>query len=377
MTFVHGQQIIGRRETQEDSLDIIFQNEKDPRSDVLMLLADGMGGHAGGEVASGLALRAFAHHFTQVARAPRPADRLQDALEAANEAIRAALSRDPSLRGMGCTLIAAIKLADRLVWVSVGDSAIYLLRRGVLRRVNADHSIFGELMGLVEAGRMTRAEAAGHPRRNVLRSALTGNPLTLVDVNSLALEPGDAVVIATDGLDALPEAELVEILNDRMRGGARAVTEALLAAVERKGHPSQDNTSVIVYRHPGTRAGRPGALNLSGWRLPLAAAGLGSALVLAGLAIYAALGGPAAEPEPAAEAAGTTSRTEMRDIPVPAEDQPVTPKPADPPGSVKPKTVAPPASVTPRARPPAAAAPQPAPAPARVPEPEKAAPDRT
>ncbi|MCE6960159.1 protein phosphatase 2C domain-containing protein [Cereibacter sphaeroides] len=377
MTFVHGQQIIGRRETQEDSLDIIFQNEKDPRSDVLMLLADGMGGHAGGEVASGLALRAFAHHFTQVARAPRPADRLQDALEAANEAIRAALSRDPSLRGMGCTLIAAIKLADRLVWVSVGDSAIYLLRRGVLRRVNADHSIFGELMGLVEAGRMTRAEAAGHPRRNVLRSALTGNPLTLVDVNSLALEPGDAVVIATDGLDALPEAELVEILNDRMRGGARAVTEALLAAVERKGHPSQDNTSVIVYRHPGTRAGRPGALNLSAWRLPLAAAGVGSALVLAGLAIYAALGGPAAQPEPAAEAAGTTSRTEMRDIPVPAEDQPVTPKPADPPGSVKPKTVAPPASVTPRARPPAAAAPQPAPAPARVPEPEKAAPDRT
>ncbi|QCP87278.1 serine/threonine-protein phosphatase [Cereibacter sphaeroides] len=353
MAQVHGQQILGRRETQEDAFDIILQSETDPRSDVLMLLADGIGGHAGGEVASGLALRAFAHHFTQVARAPRPADRLQEALEAANEAIRGALARDASLRGMGCTLIAAIKLPDRLVWVSVGDSAIYLLRRGTIRRINADHSIFGELMTLVEAGRMTRAEAASHPRRNVLRSALTGGPLTLVDLNSVTLEAGDVVLIASDGLDALSEAEVVEIVGERLRAGPRAVTEALLAAVERKANPSQDNTSVILYRHVGQGAA-PARTVL---RQLAATAAAGAVLALAGLAVYAGMGGfsdpPTPEPPP-----GTA---EMRAIPAPVEEAPAAkPEAAEPPPPGGP-------AGKPEAQPEKPSAPGASPAPARRP----------
>lgn len=324
MTFVHGQQIIGRRETQEDSLEIVFQNENDPRSDVLMLLADGMGGHAGGEVASDLALKTFSHHFTRVADAPRPADRLKQALEAANDALRAALARDPTLRGMGCTLVAAIKLPDRLVWVSVGDSAIYLLRRGMLKRINADHSVFGELMALVEAGRLTRAEAAAHPQRHVLKSAVTGNPLTLVDVNALALEAGDVILLASDGLDSLAEAEVVETVNERMRLGARAVAEGLLAAVERKAVVSQDNTSVIVYRHQSTRAAGAGLglLRTCGQHLSLVAlAGAALIMALAGVTVYAAIGGFAADPRPPREAAPRLP-TEMRQIPVPIDAPP-------------------------------------------------------
>ena len=74
MTAVHGQQSIGQRETQEDSFDIIRQSEKDPASDLLMLLADGMGGHAGGEVASNLTLQVFRKHFIEAARSSRPCD---------------------------------------------------------------------------------------------------------------------------------------------------------------------------------------------------------------------------------------------------------------------------------------------------------------
>ncbi|EGJ19861.1 protein phosphatase 2C domain-containing protein [Cereibacter sphaeroides WS8N] len=365
MAQVHGQQILGRRETQEDAFDIILQSETDPRSDVLMLLADGMGGHAGGEVASGLALRAFAHHFTQVARAPRPADRLQEALEAANEAIRGALARDASLRGMGCTLIAAIKLPDRLVWVSVGDSAIYLLRRGTIRRINADHSIFGELMALVEAGRMTRAEAASHPRRNVLRSALTGGPLTLVDLNSATLEPGDVVLIASDGLDALSEAEVVEIVGERMRAGPRAATEALLAAVERKANPSQDNTSVILYRHAGQGANA----TLTPPRRLAVAAGAGAVLALAGLAVYAGMGGFSDPPAPQTSEP-PPGAAEMRAIPAPAEEAPAAkPEDADPQPSEG-------GHAEPEAQPRKAAAPEASPAPARRPAAREGHPSR-
>lgn len=245
---VHGQQIIGQREKQEDSFAIIRQNDQDPSSDVLMLLADGMGGHIGGEVAAGLAIQAFSEFFTGQAKAKRPRERLQEALLAANEAVRVSLARDASLRGMGCTLIGAIKIADNLHWVSVGDSAIYLFRRGELTRLNADHSLLGELMENVERGKLTRAEALAHPRRNALRSALVGGPIALLDSRSVVLELDDIVVVASDGLDTLSPMEMTETLLRAPRS-PRDLANLLLQAIERRQLPSQDNTTVIVYWH--------------------------------------------------------------------------------------------------------------------------------
>ena len=249
MTIVSGKQSLGQRENQEDAFDVVFQNERDPKSDILMLVADGMGGHAGGEVASNLALSVFKSYFVEGSEAPRPRERLQESLTAANEALREKIIRRPDLKGMGCTLVAALKFYDRLVWVSVGDSSLLLLREGRLRKLNADHSLYGELLQMVAAGQITRQEANNHPRHNALRSALMGDRISLTDVNAIDLKPGDVVLVCSDGLDTLSQEEISDVLQNDSNRDMRGVASDLLNAVEAKGKPKQDNTTVVVYAH--------------------------------------------------------------------------------------------------------------------------------
>ncbi len=249
MAVISGKQLLGRRDNQEDAFDVVYQNERDPKSDILILVADGMGGHAGGEVASNLALAAFKKHFVEGSTAPRPRERLQEALHAANEALRQRIASQPDLKGMGCTLIAALKLGDRLVWVSVGDSSLYLMRDGRLRKLNADHSLYGELLQMVAAGTITQDEADKHPRRNALRSALMGDKISLIDANAVQLKPGDMIVACSDGLDTLPTSEIASLLKSGKGQDARGLASDLLNAVEARNKPKQDNTTVVVYVH--------------------------------------------------------------------------------------------------------------------------------
>lgn len=325
MTAVHGQQSIGQRETQEDSFDIIRQSEKDPASDLLMLLADGMGGHAGGEVASSLTLQVFRKHFIEAARSSRPLDRLQESLLVANEAVRSAIQRGPELRGMGCTFIGAIKTGDTLHWASVGDSALYLFRRGTLTRLNADHSVLGELMELVDQGKLTRSEALAHPRRNALRSAVTGTPISLIDARSIPLERDDVVMLATDGLDTLPSSEIAETLG-RLHRSPRDASAALLQAVDRRAMPSQDNTTVVIYRHSDGAASAllddsKWTMGRDGKRVWLAALGL-VCFVLLGVGLGYLLWSPAGK--------GTTTPPLLEPTPTataPATERPTAPTP--------------------------------------------------
>ncbi|MES0862911.1 protein phosphatase 2C domain-containing protein [Ruegeria sp. SCPT10] len=300
MTIISGKQSLGQRENQEDAFDLVYQNERDPKSDILMLVADGMGGHAGGEVASNLALSAFKKHFIGGSEAPRPRDRLQESLTAANDALRQRIASQPDLKGMGCTLIAALKLGDRLVWVSVGDSSLFLLRDGRLKKLNADHSLYGELLQMVAAGKITQEEADSHPRRNALRSALMGDRISLTDVNAISLKPGDVVLSCSDGLDTLSQPEIRDILQDGKSRDMRGVASDLLNAVEAKGKPKQDNTTVVVYAH--VQDGMSSMLRGSQWAfhntggngntLKYAAIGLGA------LALVAAAGAWLLRPDP-------------------------------------------------------------------------------
>lgn len=251
MSQVSGKQSVGRRENQEDAFKIIFQEDSNAGSDLLMLLSDGMGGHAGGEVASRLVCQVFAEHFIGKSRQTRPRPRLQESLEIANRALASRIKSSPELRGMGCTLIATLKMGERLVWISVGDSILFLLRDGRMQRLNADHSVFGELMELVRAGKMSLQEARAHPKRNALRSAILGGKIAMEDINSIELRKGDLIVLASDGLETLSDAEIAAILTRVERPDVRAVASDLLNAVEAKAEPSQDNTSVIVYQHSG------------------------------------------------------------------------------------------------------------------------------
>lgn len=249
MSFISGRQSLGARERQEDSFRIIRQNETDPGTDLLVLMADGMGGHVGGEIASRLVVEAFEKHCIALSRNPKPADRMVEALEAANTAVRDRIRREPELAGMGSTLVAAMKLGTKLYWLSVGDSVLYLLRDGTLRRLNADHSVYGELVEHVREGRLTQQEADQHPRRNALRSAIIGDRIALIDCNAIGLQPRDIVLAASDGLETLDDRRVAELMMQPDRSDPAAISADLLTAVDQAGRPRQDNTSVIVYRY--------------------------------------------------------------------------------------------------------------------------------
>jgi protein phosphatase len=210
------------------------------------VLADGMGGHAGGAVASELASTSFLDAFSKASG--EAVTRLAEALDRANAAIAGKAAESPELRGMGCTLIGADFAEERMAWVSVGDSPLYLVRDGAITRLNADHSLAPEIDRLAAIGVMTWDEAKADPRRHVLRAALTGAEIDMVDWSRdpLPLKPGDIVILASDGIHTIPEAEIARLA--AAADTPDAVAEALLAAVAAAADPYQDNTTVVVVR---------------------------------------------------------------------------------------------------------------------------------
>jgi serine/threonine protein phosphatase PrpC len=167
----------------------------------LFAVADGMGGHAAGEVASSVALTTLAAHLeAHLDTAPTlDADTVVAAVRAANAAVFDRAAERPDLRGMGTTLCAVVLTgaADRLVIVNVGDSRVYVVQDGALTQITRDHSYVEEL---VAAGALTREEARTHPHRNIVTRALGIEPSVQVDAWEVALTPGDRYLLCSDGL---------------------------------------------------------------------------------------------------------------------------------------------------------------------------------
>ncbi len=230
----------GARNYQEDAAAV----RPEAGGGLAAVLADGMGGHAGGAVASEVATASFIEAFAAAAGDERT--RLAEALDLANAAIADRAAGRPELRGMGCTLVGVAFRPASLDWISVGDSPLYLVRRGEILRLNEDHSMAPEIDRLAALGRMSPDLARIDPRRHVLRSALMGGEIELIDCpqTPLALEPGDVVVLASDGIHSIPEAEIARLAAAAETSDAAA--EALLAAVATAGDPHQDNTTVVV-----------------------------------------------------------------------------------------------------------------------------------
>lgn len=248
-TRVAGAQRLGDREEQEDNFLVHdFGGEGQEADSVLLLLADGMGGHVGGAQASHLALRAFTEQFALPEAAEDTADRLSTALLFANQCLIDRVKADPALRGMGCTLIAAVVRADRVYWVSVGDSLLYLFRNGALTRLNADHSMVPILEKLVAAGELSARQAQVDPRRHQLRSAMGGTVPELIDVNSKGypLQEGDTLLLASDGIESIPERKIARILERKRVRPIQDRIDELLDLAVRRGGSGQDNTTVIL-----------------------------------------------------------------------------------------------------------------------------------
>ncbi|MEM7774956.1 MAG: protein phosphatase 2C domain-containing protein [Pseudomonadota bacterium] len=250
--------IVGARSRQEDAavlwpgattFSIEGRDWPEPPDGVLLgVLADGMGGHAGGNIASEAACDLFVRAFSAL-KGDRRA-RLRRALDASNQGVAEIVKRNPDLQGMGSTLIGCAVSDGDLDWVSVGDSPMYLIRGGEIALLNEDHSLAPALDQLVAEGKLSAEAARQDPRRHMLRSAITGDDLELVDQSQkpLKLLGSDILVIASDGLLTLAPDEIARVALGYASGGATAIADALLREVDNQREPMQDNTTVLVVR---------------------------------------------------------------------------------------------------------------------------------
>jgi protein phosphatase len=236
----------GARSYQEDSFGCVSDREpEDPAiTDLLLVLADGMGGHQGGAHASQVAVDSFIEGY--FASGGSLADRLEAGLTTGNDRIGADSKRDPDLRGMGCTLVGAYFSDEGIVFVSVGDSPFWRLRDGQLARLNHDHSMASKFANQVRNDLLSPEDAARHPERNALRAALIGEDIAEVQLQEtpLPIFEGDKFILASDGLETLGDHEIAEIAGEDI--DALDIARSLIAGVEAKNRPGQDNTTVIV-----------------------------------------------------------------------------------------------------------------------------------
>ena len=200
----------------------------------LFAIADGMGGHVGGEVASWTAIEAL-----RAAVANGRA--INDAIVQANDAVLERATQDPDLTGMGTTMTAVtVAGARRLLIGHVGDSRAYFLHDGALRQLTEDHSLVGEMM---REGRLTPEQAQSHPQRAIVTRALGGDEDVQVDVYTLDVEAGDRLILCSDGLtDMVRERDIERIARDE--ADPQRTAEKLVDAANVAG--GVDNITVVV-----------------------------------------------------------------------------------------------------------------------------------
>ena len=236
-----------RREGNEDASCV--------RADLgLYLVADGMGGHAAGEVASRLVVETIESFISDTKQAdlsstwPMPYDtavsfdgnRLKAAFQLANRRLGSSMAENDELRGMATTAVALLITAKGATIAHVGDSRAYLLRGGVLSPLTEDHSWVNEQ---VRAGVMNDADARRHPWRNVVTRAITGGDEPQPDIVPLHLAKGDRILLCSDGLSSVvADDQLADFI--AREGALDATCRALIDAANAAGGP--DNITVIL-----------------------------------------------------------------------------------------------------------------------------------
>jgi PPM family protein phosphatase len=210
----------------------------------IVAVADGMGGHLAGEVASHTALEpvkaldgtVFDDHETAI-------DALREAVIRANETVSKMAEDEPTYRGMGTTLTAALIEGRRLHVAHVGDSRAYLLRHGELAQITDDHTL---VQHLIDEGQITREEATTHPQRSIITRAIGVSRDIEVDAVSIELEPGDQILLCSDGLTGVVGD--ADIAAELLRGDDPDETlQRLVAAANAGGGP--DNITAVLLRY--------------------------------------------------------------------------------------------------------------------------------
>lgn len=220
------------RDYNEDSLIIIPP---------LFAVADGMGGHEAGEIASEITVNTLA----ELAPSHLDAEGLTAAVEAANYNVMKAPRQGIGRDGMGTTLTAAMLEGERLLIAQVGDSRAYLLHKGHLQQITRDHSLMADL---IEAGQITPEEARVHPNRSVITRAIGSDIHMRPDIYELNVDAGDRILLCSDGLSSMISNNAIESIMRRQSDAQHCADELVTAALENGG---ADNVTVVVADVPG------------------------------------------------------------------------------------------------------------------------------
>ena len=209
-------------------------------SSTMLILADGMGGHAAGDIASSTVVGAIAPLDNDNIGADDALDQLADTIAAANERLRSEMDADPSREGMGTTLIVLLKAGRQLAMANIGDSRAYQLRDGVFTQITKDHSF---VQSLLDSGRITAEEAVHHPQRSLVTRVLTGREGDVPDLSWREARVGDRFLLCSDGLSDYVNAGTIEEIFTK-GGDVNDVADSLIE-IALKGS-TLDNVTVIV-----------------------------------------------------------------------------------------------------------------------------------
>ncbi len=281
------------------------------------VVADGIGGNVAGEMASRTAVDTIKDFFRAKEYMAVP-DRLTEAIIAANQQIYERAAADPTLSGMGTTVVAAVIAENRLYVAHAGDSRAYLSRNGQLYRLTLDHTWAQEA---IEAGRLTPAQAKDHPNRHVIKRFLGISESVDVDsimidinhgaldpeqihtwpkTNAILLQPGDSVILCSDGLtDVVDDERIAATVN---RYAPQDAAQRLVDQANKAGGP--DNITVVVVQWS---TGAPAVITPTAKRSPLIAVALGLALLLVAGAVGYLLANSQVDEAPAATAIARTA----------------------------------------------------------------------
>ncbi|HEX6987870.1 MAG TPA: Stp1/IreP family PP2C-type Ser/Thr phosphatase [Bacillota bacterium] len=234
------------RDRNEDAYDVF--ELPPPVGGHVFAVADGMGGQRAGDVASRLAVQALRSHLLNWARQAAPAPPPDGVAQALGEAVRGAhrhllayVAEHPEFSGMGTTLTVLRATPTHYQYAHVGDSRLYLLRRGGLKQLSRDHALVADLL---RSGQITEQQARDHPQRHVLTQALGQDGEVDVDGGGGRVQVGDVLILCTDGLTSV-------LADDELRAAAaepepEGLAERLVMLANHRGGP--DNITVITVR---------------------------------------------------------------------------------------------------------------------------------
>lgn len=208
----------------------------------LYIVADGMGGHNAGDYASRTCVEVLSESV-RTSRVPTPLGILQEAIGRANEEVYRRSIEDPSMQGMGTTVVVATVLGNSMYVGNIGDSRLYLLNSSAIRQVTEDHSL---VEAMVRNGELPKEEARLHPNKNIITRALGTERQVMADFFEVTLKENDIVLMCTDGLSNMVEdQEILQIVNNYSESLMATAAQLVRKANE---HGGKDNIGIVLIR---------------------------------------------------------------------------------------------------------------------------------